>query len=120
MPAAPGQGQRKHLEPHLPSDLKSDLVRALKAAYEELSNPPSSILHDEAKVRAWKPRVKRTIIDWDLLTSADGFSVDDEPTALDTDKDKEGDSSFSREDDKSTAHNFLSIGLIGSSQFRLT
>ncbi|KLO15058.1 P-loop containing nucleoside triphosphate hydrolase protein [Schizopora paradoxa] len=108
VPAAPGQGQRKHLEPHLPSDLRLELIQALKTAHEELSRPPPGIVNDETKVRAWKPRVKQNI-DWDSLTSADSFPIDEEMT----EPDEEADFTATVEDDKSKAPNFLSIGLIG-------
>ncbi len=115
VPAAPGQGQRKHFEPYLPPGLRTDLVRALKVAHEELSTPPSAILNDEAKLRAWRPRVKQNI-NWDLVISADSFPTNVE----ETNSEEVGDHVAAAGDDKAPTSNFLSIGLIGSSWFRST
>ncbi|KAH8120014.1 P-loop containing nucleoside triphosphate hydrolase protein [Phellopilus nigrolimitatus] len=69
-----GQGKRKTFEPHLPTELRRDLVEALKAAHAELCVPPPQISSNAERLSSWKPGIKHSV-DWKAVLTAGDSDV---------------------------------------------
>ncbi|KZO95953.1 P-loop containing nucleoside triphosphate hydrolase protein, partial [Calocera viscosa TUFC12733] len=101
------QGKRagRRVEPFLPSEFRSQLVRALREAHEELKTPPAG---EEGK---WKCRVRRDV-DWEAVERGLGGKVHqpehreaERPPPENLDEEGEGEHDAPPE--------YLTIGLIG-------
>ena len=110
LPRNTGQGSRKHYEPYIPTELKQNLVNALKEAHKELIAPPPSIQGDPVKLASWTPRVKSSV-DWDaVLNAKDGDVRFEHPAAHVPTIDREGDEDKSA---RTAPPDYLSIGVLG-------
>lgn len=107
--AGAGQGKRKSFEPHLPSDLRRNLVMALKEAHEELCTPPPSIAERKEKLATWKPKI-RTDIDWNAVVNANEQSVTTSLTTQERSLDIDG---GVPEGEEPEIEDFITVGLIG-------
>lgn len=107
---ATGEGNRRRSlrEPHIPADLRRDLVQALKEVHDELCLPPQHIVSDASKMAKWKPSVVPTI-NWDAVLNA----KDDDITFNQL---RRSDTITGRDSYEETGEveEFLSVGLIGA------
>ncbi|KAH7916432.1 P-loop containing nucleoside triphosphate hydrolase protein [Hygrophoropsis aurantiaca] len=69
-----GEQGRSVKESYLPLPFRQRLVSALREVHSELLVPPERLRSDEAKVKRWRPPVKRDI-DWEGVLKAGGGMV---------------------------------------------
>ena len=104
----PGQGKRKTFEPYIPTNLKQDLIAALKSAHNELCTPPPSVVSNKERFASWKPRVRRTV-DWDAALRARGGEVGQHRKNLSI----EGSEASFNNDSADVEREYVTVGLIG-------
>lgn len=99
-----GRGNKRYVDPYIPSEFLQGLVTALKEAHTELVNPPKAIAEDSEKLKHWKPRA-RTNVNWDALLNMSG-SPDNLPNIHSRPTDTE-------HEDQEVDMRYLTVGLIG-------
>lgn len=109
--AGEGRGKRKSFEPHLPSDLRRNLILALKEAHGELCVPPDSIAASAEKLAAWKPHVKKDV-DWDAVLSG-LHGTTSHVTQPSEEATNDGSIAPEAGDEEKVNEEYLTIGLIG-------
>ena len=104
-----GQGKRIIKEPHIPGELRSELVQALREAHNELYTPPPHVGSDANKLANWSPPVNPNI-DWDAVLNAEDSDITHNRPLSPAD----AVGGESPDSDIIKTKEFLSVGLIGT------
>ena len=89
------------LEPHIPTEFRDELVKAIKATHTALLEPPANVRSNPSRLQAWKAPVRHDI-NWELLSH--------ETSSFSTKEDEQEDpEELNQADDLE----YLTIGLIG-------
>lgn len=98
---------RSRLEPHIPTEFRDELVKAIKATHAALLEPPANVRSNPSRLQAWKAPVRRDI-NWESLTHETSInaSISRQLPSMEDEQDSEG---LNQVDDLE----YLTIGLIG-------
>ncbi|KAH7927290.1 P-loop containing nucleoside triphosphate hydrolase protein [Leucogyrophana mollusca] len=113
-----GEQGRTVLESHLPLPFRERLVSRLRDLHSELLVPPERIRADEAKLKRWKPPVKR-VVNWEGVMKVGGGMVGSVVGGASVPRSKDpnlesGERSDSTEENQQEL-DYLTVGLIGKS-----
>ncbi|PFH49804.1 hypothetical protein AMATHDRAFT_146756 [Amanita thiersii Skay4041] len=97
-------------EPHIPEELRSRLIEAIREAHAELLEPPEKVKANSSWLSSWKPPVKREI-DWNVVINGSVGEYTPDVVRIDNELSPESKEGLSGESSELLEH--LTIGLIG-------